>query len=58
MDVKDADFKELIALIGVTAAAFKAVTSGLKHLHDIRKDKSKQQTQKEKRRPRQKKRRK
>ncbi|MDY7224704.1 hypothetical protein [Halalkalibacterium halodurans] len=43
------DVKELIALIGVLAGAFKAITSGLKDLQELK--------EKQKRRPRQRKRR-
>lgn len=49
------DVKEIIALIGVTAAAFKAITSGLRDLQEIKTERAKQ---KKRRSPTKKKRRK
>ncbi|MDM8100921.1 hypothetical protein [Oceanobacillus oncorhynchi] len=48
------DVEKIIALIGVTAGAFKAITSGLKDIHDMRKTNKK----KKRRSPAKKKRRK
>jgi hypothetical protein len=47
------DVKEIIALIGVSATAFKAVTSGLKDLQEIsekQKEKRRSPTKKKRRR--------
>ncbi|WP_169789541.1 MULTISPECIES: hypothetical protein [Bacillaceae] len=44
------DVEKVIILLGVVATAFKAVTSGLKDLDEIKKDKKKRRTPAKKKR--------